>query len=92
MEMIDCNHEYTPLDKIPAGKDLDGETCIELWEYCSVVGMILYLVDSTRPYISFVVHQCAGFSRNPKRIHDVALKHIARYLKRTAYKGLILLP
>ena len=36
---------------------------------------------STRPDIAYALHQCARFSHNPKRCHEVGLKHISRYLQ-----------
>jgi hypothetical protein len=83
MEMEDCNTKYTPADKEPLCKDIDGDPCSENWEYRSIVGMMLYLAGSTRPDIAYVVHQCARFSHNPKRSHEIGVKHIARYLKGT---------
>ena len=38
------------------------------------------------------VHQCARFCSNPKALHELAVKHIARYLLATRTKGLILRP
>jgi len=80
MELEDCNIKHTPVDKLPLGKDLEGDPCREQWEYRSVVGMMLYLAGSTRPDIAYAVHQCARFSHNPRRCREVGLKHIARYL------------
>ena len=74
------------------GNDVDGDPCMEEWEYRSVVGMILYLAGSTRPDIAFAMHQCARPSHNPKRSHKIALKHIIQYLWGTSDKGLILTP
>ena len=54
--------------------------------------MMLYLAGSTRPDIAFVVHQCARFSHAPKHSHEIDLKHIARYLKGTREKGLVMTP
>ena len=92
MELEDCNPKFTPADKLPLGKDLEGDPCRERWEYRSVVGMMLYLAGSTRPDIAYAVHQCARFSHNPRRCHEVGLKHIARYLQGTKDKGMILTP
>ena len=54
--------------------------------------MMLYLAGSSRPDIVYAVHQCARFFHNPKRSHGVGLKYIARYLKGTRNKGLIMVP
>ena len=92
MNMTDCNLKYTPVNKVPVGKDLEGNPCLEDWEYRLLVGMMLYLAGSTRPDISFAVHQCAHFSHNLSRIHEIALKHIEKYLQGSKDKGLILSP
>jgi hypothetical protein len=54
--------------------------------------MMLYLAGSTWPDIAYAVHQCARFSHNPKRSHEIGVKHIARYLKGTQTKGVIMTP
>ena len=32
MVMEGCNHKYTNVDKIPVGKDVDGDPCMDEWE------------------------------------------------------------
>jgi hypothetical protein len=51
-----------------------------------------FLEKSTRPDISYAVHQCARFSQDPKKSHAEAVKRIVRYLKATQDKGLIIDP
>ncbi len=58
--------------------------------YCSVVGLLIYLVGNTRPGCAFATHQCARFSHDPKLQHELALKRIGRYLKGTCDGGIIL--
>ena len=53
---------------------------------------MLYLAGTSRPDISYSVHQCARFSHSPKHSHEIAVKHIARYLKGTRDKGFIMKP
>ena len=72
-------------------KDCDGEQRKQSWSYRSVIGMFGYLCI-TRPEILFAVHQCARFSIDPKLCHEIAVKRIVRYLKRTPSDGLILTP
>ena len=91
-KLEECNPKFTSADKVPLDKDLDGDPCREDWEYRSIVGMLLYLAGSTRPDISYAVHQCARFSHNPKASHEIGVKHIVRYLKVTRDKGLIMKP
>ena len=76
MSTMDCNPKYTLVDKIPVGKDLDGDPCTEDWQHSLVVGVMLYLAGNTRPDIVFFVHQCARFSHNQSISHEVEIKHI----------------
>jgi hypothetical protein len=88
----DCRTSATPAESKTLGKDLDGEDCVEKWSYPSVVGMMMYLASNSCPDIAFAVHQCARFTHCPKRIHEIALKRIGRYLKATKEKGMIIWP
>lgn len=58
------------------------------WHYRSVIGMLGYLQNSTRPDIFMAVHQGARFNSNPKLCHEKAIKRIARYLLGTMDKGI----
>ena len=60
--------------------------------YSSVIGKLNYLEKCTRPDIAFAAHQCARFSKQPKKSHGVAVRHIGRYLLGTRDKGIILKP
>ena len=61
-------------------KDDHGPNRKESWNYRSVIGMLNFLVNSTRPELAFSVHQCARFCSNPKHSHEQAVKNIIRYL------------
>lgn len=54
------------------------------------MGILTYLITTTRPDLAFVVHQCARFSKCPKLIHEQAIKRICRYLKGTTDEGIML--
>ena len=82
----------TPATKEPLIKDEFGETCSETWSYASVVGMMMYLASNSRPDIAFAVHAAARHTHHPKRIHEVAVKRIARYLKGTRDRGMLIRP
>ena len=82
----------TPATDQRLPKDENGEPCNETFNYASVVGMLMYLAGSTRPDISFAVHQCARYTHFPRHSHEVALKHIGRYLLGTRDKCLIIKP
>jgi hypothetical protein len=72
--------------------DSNGLDRQELWNYRSVIGKLIYLASSTRPDISFAVHQCARYSINPKASHEAAVKRIGRYLLKTRDKGITAKP
>jgi hypothetical protein len=64
----------------------------EKWHYRSVIGKLNYLEKSSRPDISYAVHQCARFCENPKIEHTAAVKQIGRYLLGSMDKGVTCTP
>jgi hypothetical protein len=78
--------DKTPAREKPIGADLEGKPFQEEWEYASVVGMLMFLVN-TRPDIQFAVHQCARFTHSPRHSHSFAVKRVIRYLKHTQENG-----
>ncbi len=50
------------------------------------------LEKSTRPDISFAVHQCARLCSDPRKSHATAVKYIGRYLATTKDKGIQIKP
>ena len=81
----------TPTDSI-LHADIDGLARVDRWNYRSVIGKLNYLANNTRPDTSMAVHQCARYCTDPKALHELAIKRIARYLLSTQDKGLILYP
>ena len=59
------------------------------WNYRQAIGMLNYLQGSTRPDISFAVHQCARFCQEPKLCHERAVRRIGRYLLGTKDRGIV---
>lgn len=57
-----------------------------------MIGKLNYLEKGSRPDISYITHQCARFSIDPKEEHARALRWLGRYLKGTRDKGIILKP
>lgn len=76
----------------PLPKDPEGDPCDQGFNYPSVVGMMMYLCNNSRPDIAFAVHQCARHSFRPTRLHAQYLIKIGRYLIATKDKGLIIKP
>ena len=73
-------------------RDMEGEEMSTEWDYARIIGQLNFLEKSTRPDISYAVHQCARFSSNPKASHKMAVLRIGRYLMATKSEGLILEP
>ena len=78
--------DKTPARDKPIGAALNGKMFKEEWEYVSVVGMLMFLVN-TRPAIQFAVHQCAWFTHAPKHSHMLVVNRSIRYLKHTQEDG-----
>ena len=74
------------------GPDKGGQPFDYDWNYRSVIGKLNFLEKSTRCDLSYVVHQCARFSADPRRSHGEAIKHLGRYLLETRTKGYTLKP
>jgi len=89
MNLQEANQKQTPVTE-PLVKNKDGPIFNGQFNYWSVVGMLLYLANMTRPDISYAVNQCAWFSNDPKETHAMALKRIGCYLKGTLNKGIII--
>ena len=62
------------------------------WDYRSIIGKLNFLEKSTRPDLSYSVHQCARFSSDPKVSHSHAVEMIGRYLKGTMNDGIYMNP
>jgi hypothetical protein len=53
------------------------------FNYCSVVGKLNYLAQTTCPDIMYTVHQIAKYSANPREPHGEAILYLVRYLKKS---------
>lgn len=89
-KMSSCHANKTPATQVALGSDPDGQPHDhKKFSYSSIVGMLLYLANNTRPDIAFAVSQVARYTHSPKESHATAVKTIIRYLKGTQDKGLI---
>ena len=92
-KMTGSNPNKTPTTQVPLGSDVDGEDYDNVeWNYASIVGMLLYVPNNTRPDITCAVSQAARFTAKPKMSHVKAIKTIVRYLKKDTNKGIIVKP
>ena len=57
--------------------------------YLSLIGALMYLANSTRPYIAFAVNLLARHSAAPTKRHWVGGKQILRYFNGTKDLGLV---
>ena len=73
-------------------RDEDGIDFDKSFHYRSVIGKLHYLEKGTRSDIAYITHQCARFAEKPKESHAKAIRWLARYLKGTRDKGLIIKP
>ena len=89
LDLESANNKLTPAPLDPLPFATDSEPFQDTFNYASVVGMLMYLCNNSRPDIAFAVHQCARYCHSPKKIHGEYLKRIGRYLKGTKDKGLI---
>ena len=92
--MTDCKPNWTPTTQVALGSNPpEAEPYNQKdWNYASVVGMLLYVSNNTRPDITFVVSQVAWFTAVPKILHAKAIKSFVRYLTRYLDKALIIKP
>jgi Reverse transcriptase (RNA-dependent DNA polymerase) len=72
--------------------DTNGKPFNFPWNYRSIIGKLNYLEKSTRPDITYVVHQLARYSTKMRQSHGHAIKHLGRYLLGTKHQGIILQP
>ena len=81
------NPKDTPATEV-LSKSLDAPKFSASYNYRSVVGMLLYLANISRPEIAMAVNQCARFSNDPREPHHKAIKRIVGYLIKTRDEGM----
>ena len=91
-KMEECNAVPTPAAITPISIDKDGDPFDEEWGYTTVMGMLMYLAQNSRPDLAYVVHQCVRFTQASRESHVAGIKRVVRYLQGTKDKGLILNP
>ena len=64
------------LTSILLHKDSKGKPMCPDFHYCSVIGKLNFLEESTHPDIAYVVHQCTHSSEHPKQLHASVVKRI----------------
>ena len=74
----------------PLVKDENVEPVSRMFSYRSVVGIILYLSRNNHTYVALVVNICSQYMSSPKISHELILKILACYLKKTKNRGVVL--
>jgi len=74
----ESNEHMSPADSILQPPAPTDEARTQSWSYRQVIGILDYIAATSRPDITFAVHQCARFSANPTRKHELAVRRIAR--------------
>ena len=81
----------TPANRV-LQKDEGGHKREQTWDYCSVVGMLNFLMRSTRPDLAFTVSQVARFLSHPMKSHEDVVIRICEYIASTNTKGIEMRP
>ena len=90
--MLDSRLTTTPSSLTNLGIDKDGDTFRETCNYVTIMGMLMYLANNSRPDIAFVVHKGARFTHAPRHSYAMEIKRITRYLNGTKDKGMTITP
>ena len=77
----------TPFDHANKLQKNNGRSVAQL-EYASAIGCLMYLMQCTRPDISFAVSKMSRFTSNPSNEHWKAITRIFGYLLKTKDLGL----
>ena len=88
----DANSTSTPVAKGLFHCGLDRKGRKYTWKYCTAVGMLSYLQNTSHPEILMAVHQTACFSNNPMLSHKKSIMRIGKYLLDTPKRGIIYKP
>ena len=62
------------------------------FDYCSVMGKLNYLAQTSRLDIMYAVHQIAKYSANPRMPHGKAIIYLVQYLMRSRDIGICFSP
>ena len=76
----------------PANSNLilacEGGDCVDITNYCSAIGTLLWLAYCTCPNILFQVILLFQFQKNPHIEHWGAIEHLVQYLMGTLNLGI----
>lgn len=73
--------------------ELDDHTYSEdqIKQYQAMVGLLVWIMISTRPDITFATTKLARYARNPGELHFTAVNRVFHYLAGTSAYGILYL-
>jgi hypothetical protein len=83
----DTSSVDTPMEVNVKYRKNEGDLLDDPTLYRHLVGSLIYLT-TTRPDISYVVHQVSQFMSSPQHLHLAAVRRIIRYLRGSPTRGL----
>jgi hypothetical protein len=83
----DTSSVDTPMEVNVKYRKDEGDLLDDPTLYRSLVGILIYLT-TTRPDISYAVHQVSQFMSSPRHLHLAAVRRIIRYLRGSPNRGL----
>ena len=86
--LLGCKPASTSMDSSSRLSKSQGEPLTDITGYRRMIGRLLYLT-TTRPDISFSVHQLSQFLASPTSAHHQAALRILNYIKGTTGVGLL---
>jgi DNA-dependent RNA polymerase auxiliary subunit epsilon len=84
--MEDCKPRSSPCETVSLNEE--SET-VDSRLYREIVGSLVYIMTSTRPDLCYSVTKLSQYLSAPTVVHLNTAKHVLRYLKGTADKGLV---
>ena len=98
IKYLGLNHDKVLSKPIPSASSRilfghkESQTFDNSLHYTSVIGKLNYLEKSCRPDITYIVHQCARFSTDPRKDPVNSLRWLGKYLKDNINEGTTLHP
>ncbi len=85
----EANPVSTPLDpKVKIKPNPKGNEGDKSNTYAQLLGELQFVANATCPDITYAINKLASYTTNPDLKHQIALKHILRYLAGTKYYGI----
>ena len=87
--LTNAKTSQTPLDPNVHLRTVEGEKPVDIVEYQSIVGGLMWLMLGTRPDLAFAVSKLSQFNSKPTTSHRTQALRVLRYVKGTRELKLI---